>query len=186
MKATEEQLKQIILEEVQKYLEEVEVAKKLQNIGNMSVDAFIDFVNTTSAVLQRATGLGTGPIPLIRVLEMYLEAAIDLQDNWSKRRWSAFSARDKNILLKLTYPTTPYHEAEALMLRSFIDPVVQEIIIQDIILAAELTKKSLEETEAGEYLGPEEPGGEPKSPHWREFLEEIVKKEVIKYLKENE
>ena len=184
MKATEEQLKQIILEEVQKYLEEVEVAKKLQNIGNMSVDAFIDFVNTTSAILQRATGMTQRPIPLARVLEIYLEAAVDLQRSWSKERWHDFSAWDKNILLKLTYPTTPYHESEALMLRSFIDPVVQEIITHDIILAAELTKKSLEETEAGEYLGPEEEGGEPKSPHWREYLEEIVKEEIINHLKE--
>mgnify|MGYP003143479381 FL=1 len=184
MKATEEQLKQIILEEVQKYLEEVEVAKKLQNIGNMSIDAFIEFVNTTSAVLQRAAGMTGESVPLVRVLEIYLEAAVDLQRSWSKERWHDFSAWDKNILLKLTYPTTPYHEAEALMLRSFWDPVVQEIITDDIVLAAELTKKSLEETEAGEYLGPEEEGGEPKSPHWREYLEEIVKEEIINHLKE--
>ena len=49
MKATEEQLKQIILEEVQKYLEEVEVAKKLQNIRNMSVATkhiYVVFLNS--------------------------------------------------------------------------------------------------------------------------------------------
>ena len=186
MKATEEQLKQIILEEVQKYLEEVEVAKKLQNIGDMSVDAFIEFVNTTSAVLQRAAGVTKQPVSLARVLEIYLEAAVDLQRSWSKERWHDFSAWDKNILLKLTYPTTPYHESEALMLRSFIDPVVQEIITQDIILAAELSKKSLKETEAGEYLGPEKPGAEPKSPYWKEFLEESIEEEISKLLKDNE
>ena len=61
-----------------------------------------------------------------------------------------------------------------------------KVIFSDVQLAIKKIEDAKKKIQAGEYLGPEEPGGEPKSPYWREYLEETIKEETIKYFKENE
>ena len=61
-----------------------------------------------------------------------------------------------------------------------------KLIFSDVRLAIKKTEDAKKKIKAGEYLGPEELGAAPKSPHWREYLEEIIKEETTKYFKENE
>ena len=46
MKLTEKRIKEIILEEVQVFLEQPEIVKKLQNAGRMSIETFRKFIDT--------------------------------------------------------------------------------------------------------------------------------------------
>ena len=177
MNFTEEEIKQIILDESKKYLEEIELAKRMKNAGSLSLEAFINVINILG---QDLTELVSGPT----VLDMYLEIALDLKrSRWDPKYWFNMPNDEKKIFLKTTYPLTPRDESEDIMISSFINPTMAKVIYSDIELTIEKANDAKKEIKAGEYLGPEELGGEPKSPHWKEYLEEIVKEEIINHLK---
>lgn len=178
MKLTEKQIKQLIRKETLKYLDEISIAKKLQNVGKMSTETFLEVINAISQELKlRAPS----------ALDLYMELALEMKETkWSLKYFNSFTEEEKKLLLKTTYPNTPYHESFDMLTRSFTNPTIKKIIYSDFLLAIEKAEDLKKEIEAGEYFGPTEPGGEPKSPHWKEYLEEVIKEEVIKYLKENE
>jgi hypothetical protein len=174
MKATKEEIKQIVVEEVEKYLEEAQLAKRLKNVGSLSFENFMSLISVLGA------GLG---IESESVLDTYTEMALDIKQNWSPRTWDSFPANEKDLFLKTTYPNTTPDESEDLMVLSFTNPTLKKVIYSDILLAIEKVQDAKKEIRPGKYLGPEEPGGEPKSPHWREYLEEIIKEEIVNHLK---
>ena len=70
MQPTEEQIKQIILDETKKYLKEIELAKKLKNVKGLTLDAFFQVINVLSQDIN---------IPLEETIQVYLELALDLK-----------------------------------------------------------------------------------------------------------
>ena len=174
MNLNEEDIEQIIIKEVKSYLNEISFAKRLQNVGGLTLDSFIEVINTMARDLQ---------LNPETAFDIFIETALELKKYWHPRRWAAFTIEEKQILLKTTYPKTPYDESLDMVIKSFTSPTIRKIIYRDILLAVEKAEEAKKETKAGEYLGPQEPGGEPLSPHWKEYLEEIIKEEITKYLK---
>ena len=174
MNFTEEEIKQIILDESKKYLEEIELAKTLKNVGSLSLETFINVINILSQDIR---------IEPEEAIQVYLELALDFKRNWSIQQYEAWPEREKEIFLKTTYPQTPRDESEDLLIASFLNPNLAKVIFSDVRLAIEKAEDAKKKIKAGKYLGPQEPGGEPKSPHWKEYLEEIVKEEIINHLK---
>ena len=177
MKLAEQKIKDIIREETLKYLEEIKLAKTLKNVGNLSLEAFIRVVNVLGQDIN---------IEPEEAMQVYLELALDLKKNWGIKQYEAFPENEKELFLKTTYPQTPRDESERLLVASFLNPNLAKVIFSDVQLAIKKIEDAKKKIQAGEYLGPEEPGGEPKSPYWREYLEETIKEETIKYFKENE
>ena len=87
------------------------------------------------------------------------------------------------MFLKTTYPKISRDESEDILISSFTNPVVKKVIYSDILLAVEKAEDAKKEIKAGEYLGPEKAGADPKSPYWKEYLEEVIKEEIINHLK---
>jgi hypothetical protein len=174
MNFTEEEIKQIILDESKKYLEEIELAKTLKNVGSLSLQAFINVINILSQDIK---------IEPEEAIQVYLELALDIKRNWGIKQYEAWPDEEKEIFLKTTYPQTPRDESEDLLIASFLNPNLAKVIFSDVQLAIEKTNDAKKKIKSGEYLGPEELGGEPKSPHWKEYLEEIIKEEIINHLK---
>jgi len=178
MKLTEKRIKEIILEEVQVFLEQPEIVKKLQNAGRMSIETFRKFIDTLTQEIS---------IDPVTAMDDFIELALELKETgWSLKYWESFSESEKQLFLRTTYPSTPYHESLNMMDQSFTSPNIAQLIYKDTLLAVEKVNELKKGTQPGEYLGPEEPGGAPKSPYWKEFLEEAIEEEVVKYLKENE
>ena len=183
MQPTEEQIKQIILDETKKYLKEIELAKKLKNVKGLTLDAFFQVINVLSQDIN---------IPLEETIQVYLELALDLKRNWGIKQYEAWPDEEKEIFLKTTYPNTTQDESEDLLISSFTNSTLKKVIYSDILLAVEKAQDAKKEIKAGEYLGPDEPGADPKSPYWKEYLEEassmeeVIKEETVNYLKENE
>ena len=175
MKLTEKQIKQLIRKETLKYLDEISIAKKLQNVGKISTEAFLEVINAISQELKlRAPS----------ALDLYMELALEMKEtHWSLQKWESYTEEEKKLLLKTTYPNTPYDESLNMMTDSFTNPTIKKIIYSDFLLAIRKAEDAKKETKAGEYLGPQEPGGEPLSPHWKEYLQEIAKEK--KQIKEN-
>jgi len=185
MKPTENYIDSIILEEAKKYLEEAQiffeqpgVVKNLQNVGRMSIETFKKFIGTLTQEISLSP---------VTAMDNYIELALELKETgWSLKYWESFSESEKQLFLRTTYPSTPYHESLNMMDQSFTSPNIAQLIYKDTLLAVEKVNELKKGTQPGEYLGPEEPGGAPKSPYWKEFLEEAIEEEVVKYLKENE
>ena len=174
MMFTKEEIKQIILDEAKRYLEEVELAKRIKNVGSLSLETFI---NVISAFAQEFTrGEET-------VLDIYIELALDLKKKWTPMQWENFTEEERKIFLKTTYPNTTQDESEDLLISSFTNSTLKKVIYSDILLAVEKAQDAKKEIKAGEYLGPDEPGADPKSPYWKEYLEEVIKEEIINHLK---
>tara|TARA_Y100000310_G_scaffold327340_1_gene393542 strand:- start:353 stop:1345 length:993 start_codon:yes stop_codon:yes gene_type:complete len=175
MKLTEEEAKQIILDEMKKYLEEVELAKTLKNVGSLSLDTFKKFVDTLTQEISL--------VP-VSAMDNYIELALELKETgWGMKYWESYSEDEKKLFLRTTYPSTPYHESFDMMEQSFTNPNIARLIYHDTLLAVEKANELKKEIKSGEYLGPQEPGGEPLSPHWKEYLEEVAKEK--KQIKEN-
>jgi len=177
MNLSEEDIEQVIIKEVKAHLDEISLAKRLQNVGSMSVEVFTSVI---SAIAQELNSQAE------TVMDIYLELALNLKRSWHPKAWENFTKSEKEIFLKATYPKTPHDESLDMMIRSFTNPTIRKIIYRDILLAVEKAKDAKKETKAGEYLGPQEPGGEPLSPDWKEYLEEVIKEEITKHLKKNE
>ena len=183
MQPTEEQIKQIILDETKKYLKEIELAKKLKNVKGLTLDAFFQVITVLSQDIN---------IPLEETIQVYLELALDLKRNWGIKQYEAWPDEEKEIFLKTTYPQTPRDESESLLIASFLNPNLAKVIFSDVQLAIKKSEDAKKNIQAGEYLGPDAPGEEPKSPYWKEYLEEassmeeVIKEETVNYLKENE
>ena len=177
MQSTEEQIKQIILDETKKYLKEIELKKRLKNVRGLTMDAFVQVIKTMGRELKLESET---------VIDVYIELALDLKRNWLPKQWGNFTESEKQLFLKTTYPNTIIDESEDMLIKSFTNPTLKKIIFSDVLLAVKKAEEAKEEIKAGEYLGPEEPGGDPKSPYWKEYLEEVIKEEAVNYLKENE
>tara|TARA_R110002110_G_scaffold36537_4_gene121716 strand:- start:2290 stop:2826 length:537 start_codon:yes stop_codon:yes gene_type:complete len=175
MKLTEKRIKEIILEEVQVFLEQPEIVKKLQNVGQMSIETFKKFIDTLTQEISLAP---------VTAMDNYLELALELKEtSWSLKYWESFSEDERKLFLGTTYPGTPYHESTTMMDQSFTNPNIAQLIYQDTLLAVEKANELKKGTQAGEYLGPKEPGGEPESPYWKEFLEEAIEEEINELIK---
>jgi len=174
MKFTEEEIKQIILDESKKYLEEIDLARRVKNAGSLSLDTFMSVIEILSQEVK---------IPTEDALLVYMEIALDLKRNWGTKQWDLFTDQEKEVFLKTTYPQTPRDESEDLLIASFLNPNLAKVIFDDIGIAIEKVADAKKEIKSGKYLGPEEPGGDPKSPHWKEYLEEIIKEEIVNHLK---
>ena len=174
MNFTEEEIKQIILDESKKYLEEIELAKTLKNVGSLSLQAFINVINILSQDIK---------IEPEEAIQMYLELALDLKRNWGIKQYEAWPEEEKEIFLKTTYPQTPRDESERLLVSSFLNPALAKLIFSDVRLAIKKTEDAKEKIKAGEYLGPDAQGAEPKSPYWKEFLEEAIEEEINELIK---
>tara|TARA_Y100000034_G_scaffold89488_1_gene107674 strand:- start:1851 stop:2387 length:537 start_codon:yes stop_codon:yes gene_type:complete len=178
MKLTETRIKEIILEEVQIFLEQPEVVKKLQNVGRMSIETFKKFIDTLTQEIS---------LEMVTAMDNYVELVLDLKETgWGMKYWDNYSEDEKKLFLRTTYPNTPYHESFDMMTQSFTNPNIARLMYQDTLLAVEKAKELKKGTQPGEYLGPKKPGAEPKSPYWKEFLEESIEEEISKLLKDNE
>jgi len=174
MKLIEEKIKQIIREEVESFFEQSGLARKMKNVGSLSLEAFINVINILSQDFN---------IEPEDMLLAYMEIALDLKKNWSPKMWDNLTEEEKEIFLKTTYPKTLPDDSLSLLIKSFTNQNLAKVIFSDVQLAIEKTEDAKKEIKAGKYLGPEELGGEPKSPHWKEYLEEIIKEEIVNHLK---
>ena len=177
MKITEKKVKQILTEEVGAFFEQIELKKRLKNVRGLTMDAFVQVIKTMGRELKLESET---------VIDVYIELALDLKRNWLPKQWGNFTESEKQLFLKTTYPNTIIDESEDMLIKSFTNPTLKKIIFSDVLLAVKKAEEAKEEIKAGEYLGPEEPGGDPKSPYWKEYLEEVIKEEAVNYLKENE
>jgi hypothetical protein len=174
MKITEKRIKKILAEETELFLEQIGLLKKLKNVRGLTLDAFIQVINVLSQDIN---------IPPEEAIQMYLELALDLKRNWGIKQYEAWPEEEKEIFLKTTYPQTPRDESERLLVSSFLNPALAKLIFSDVRLAIKKTEDAKEKIEAGEYLGPDAPGAEPKSPYWKEFLEEAIEEEINELIK---
>ena len=174
MNFTEEEVKKIILDEMQKSIEEAEMVRKLKNVGSLSFEAFMNVISALSQDLKMQPE---------EAIQAYLELALDLKKNWLPKQWDNFTEQEKELFLKTTYPKISRDESEDILISSFTNPVVKKVIYSDILLAVEKAEDAKKEIKAGEYLGPEKVGADPKSPYWKEYLEEVIKEEIINHLK---
>ena len=174
MNFTEEEVKKIILDEMQKSIKEAEMVRKLKNVGSLSFEAFMNVISALSQDLKMQPE---------EAIQAYLELALDLKKNWLPKQWDNFTEQEKELFLKTTYPKISRDESEDILISSFTNPVVKKVIYSDILLAVEKAEDAKKEIKAGEYLGPEKAGADPKSPYWKEYLEEVIKEEIINHLK---
>jgi len=180
MKLTEEQVKQIVRKEVLKHLKEAELAQQIKRWNKLPVQFFRKVIKSieweTSEEAEKDREFTYAVADINKILEKqgprgFLNLWISVDDESPS---AYLNSEAKDIILQGLYPNTPRSKANDLVIKLLMHK--PEVFRDDLINAMEeVTKRSSVESglSTPEYISPE-------------FIEEIIKEEVVKYLKENE
>ena len=167
MKLTEQKIKDIIREETLKYLKEIELAKQVRSWKRLPAQLFRNVIKS----IEFADVMADINKLLITGVREFLRA-------WTyagtEKESPFLDEEGKNIFLQGLYPNTPRNKADDLVVDLVMHkPNVLRDDMKNTLQAITKKERIAYGMETPEYISPE-------------FIEEIIKEEVIKYFKENE
>jgi len=179
MKLTEEEVKQIIEKEVVKYLKEAELTKQARSWTRLPAKIFR---NVISAIKHDASEEAQKDRAFVDVIadvnKLLIKGVRTFLAVWTaagtEKEGGFLGSESKDIFLQGLYPNTPRNKADDLVIKLVMHkPNIFRDDIKNAMQALIKKDRIGYGMETPEYISPE-------------FIENITREEVIKYLKENE
>tara|TARA_R110000824_G_scaffold3614_5_gene17095 strand:+ start:727 stop:1266 length:540 start_codon:yes stop_codon:yes gene_type:complete len=179
MKLTEQKIKDIIREETLKYLKEIELAKQVRSWKRLPAQLFRNVIKSieydASEEAQKDREFADVMADINKLLITGVREFLRAWTYAGTEKESPFLDEEgKNIFLQGLYPNTPRNKADDLVVDLVMHkPNVLRDDMKNTLQAITKKERIAYGMETPEYISPE-------------FIEEIIKEEVIKYFKENE